>query len=825
MIKKILFGFSIIVFLSFTFTNNFRELVFEKLEKYTNSFPEKIYVQTDKPYYSIGDDLWYTAYLVNGVTHQRSQKSRIVYVELIDEQDSIIAKKQLFTNDLSVAGDFKIKKNFKEGHYLLRAYTNYMRNNDSDYFFQKEIPIWNLTESDDTTEKIIATPKVNTENNQRLASRPKINFYPESGNLINGLFCKVAISAKDNKDNNIDIQGYIKDSDNNVISSFKTFDYGLGLITLNPEVNKSYFASVIINDEELKYPLPKALSNGHNLNVANYGNQIIINVSSNDPIGLKNSFLVGHLRGDLIFEKLETENIDTYTIKLNTKLLPDGVANFTLFNSSGKPVCERLVFVDSPDNDVAVNVSMDKTLPKTREKVTMQLDLKDEEGNALSGNLSMSITDIDVVAQSTKSENIKTYLLLNSDLRGSIENPGYFFEKNDDPKKRYLLDLIMLTNGWRRFTWTNLLDTNTEQKDKFQPETGLYISGYTKALKGDKERISTATRITFMGKPPYQDKKQSDQNGAFKYGPFVFSDSIPTLIEARTKSFKSDNERKNRFVSIFLDEPLYDSPKVIRNKIFKPFLDDDSSKITNFINQAKKIAAIDSLYLEQATLLDEVVITARKKAEEEKRREELNQRTNYGSPSNRVDMADFDDQRHLSIFDFLNMLPGVTAYNDSISIRNQGTPRIVVDGIPVELSEITYMTGNEIDFIDVLKGADAAAFSNAGNGVVAIYTRTGDFNRNINVKRKPGIIDFTATGFYTAREFYAPDHINGFDEALKQDIRTTLHWEPKIVLTDDASRAEVSFFTSDARSIYGIKIEGITDTGIPVYHLTTLEVD
>jgi hypothetical protein len=822
MIKKLIIGIIGTMLLFFSSINNFRELVFEKLEKYTKSYPEKLYIQTDKPYYTIGDDIWYTAYLVNGVTHKKSNKSSILYVELIDEKNNIIDKKQLYTDDISVAGDFKITKNLKAGNYIIRAYTNYMRNKNGDYFFQKEIPIWNLKDSinNHNTGK---TLKTSPNKNSQLTYKPIINFFPEGGNLITNLNCKVVIKATDKNNRSISIQGVIKDSDDKEICDFKTTDFGLENILITPQPEKTYYASVLIDGQEVKYILPKALPNGHKLSIINHGKEIILNVTSNTPTGLKNTFLVGHERGKLIFEKLETKGIYEYTVKFKTNLLSDGVANFTLFDSNGRPVCERLVFIDNPENDVSVNLHLNEELPKTRSKINLQLSLKDKDSLPLTGNLSMSITDIDAIGQSTKSENIKTYLLLNSDLRGSIENPGYFFEKNNDIKRRYYLDLILLSHGWRRFTWTDLLYKDTDI-DHYKPETSIYISGITKELKGKKQKISAATRITFMGMPPYQEKKQSNQNGAFKYGPFIFNDSIPVLLEARVKDFKSDEDKKNRFVSIYLDEPYAYSPEIIRNVTKKSFLN-DSTKITNFLEQSRKKTAIDSFYLRKATLLDEVIITARKKAEKEKRNEAFNERTLYGSPSNRIDMADFENQRMLSIFDLLNMIPGVTAYNDSVSIRNQGTPRIMVDGIPVEIDNISFMTGNDVDFIDVLKGADAGIFSNSANGVIAIYTRTGMFDQNIYLKRKPGIIDFTAKGFYTAREFYAPDYDDEFEEATKQDIRTTLHWEPKIVFTGDKNKTEISFFTSDIKSNYAIKIEGITNSGTPIYYLTTLEVD
>ncbi|GAA3587227.1 Plug domain-containing protein [Flavivirga amylovorans] len=825
MIKKIALLFVIIMLLSFSSFNNFRKLLIEKLEDYTNYYPEKIYVQTDKPYYATGEDIWYTAYLVNGIDHKRSDKSRVIYVELINENDSIVSKKQLYTNDISVPGDFKIRKEWTPGNYMLRAYTNYMRNKDTDYFFQKQIPILNLVVNDSLNDIVVSLDKNKKPLLEKeLIEKPEINFYPESGYLINGLISKVALKVKDKQNRHIIVKGTIKDSDGTTICPFETFEFGLGYVTMIPEANKSYYASVIINNQEIKYPLPKALPQGYHLSIVNNGHQIILKATANVDLGLKNSFLVAHQRGKLFFEKLETENKNTYSIKLNTNNLQNGVVNFTLFDNNGKPVCERLVYINNPANNININVSKNKTVYKTRDKVSIQIDLVDKNGNQALGNLSMSVSDLDAVGQNSKSENIKTYLLLNSDLRGNIENPGYFFEKENDIKRHYLLDLVMLTHGWRRFTWNTILYNTAAEKAHFKPETGIYISGRTIALKGTKQSFSAATRLTFMGSDLYQDKKQSNANGAFKYGPFVFNDSIPILIEARVKDFKSDDNKKNRFVNILLDDDFNNSPKVSRNTLLRPNVN-DKQKIINFIKQSQSITKIESEFEESARVLDEVIITAQRKSEREKRNTLLNERTSYGFPSNRIDLNDYPNSESLTIFDLLAMIPGVLAYNGSISIRNGGTPRIFLDGIPVEIGDISYMNSGQIEFIDVLKGADAFFFSNSGNGVIAIYSRTGAGIRNINVKRKPGIIDFKALGFYTAREFYAPDHLNGFDEAIKQDIRTTLHWEPKIKLTRDTSKSEVSFFTSDTRSNYAIKIEGITDTGIPVYHLTTLEVD
>ncbi|MDO5968432.1 TonB-dependent receptor plug domain-containing protein [Flavivirga aquimarina] len=824
MVKKTILFIIVSSFLSFSLSSNFRELVIKKLEDYISNHPEKIYVQTDKPYYITGEDIWYTAYLVNGITHKKTEKSKVIHVELINEQDSIISTKKLHIDDVSVAGDFKINKDLAPGNYLLRAYTNYMRNSDADYFFQKQIPIWNLKNVDSLVNLTMSNSHTSETKETQLTEKPDLHFYPESGYLINGIATKIGIKIKDKHNRNITINGLIKDSNDETITSFKTLKFGLGIISLLPDINKNYYASVDIDGRTYKYPLPKTIQKGYNISVINNGSHIILKVSTNYHIGLKNTLLIAHQRGKLIYEKLETEDKNSYFIKINTSTLLDGIANFTLFNSSGEPMCERLVFIENTNNTVKVNINLNNETPTTRDRVSMQLNLKDKGGNNISGNLSMSITNTDAIGQSSEVENIKTYLLLNSDLRGNIENPNYFFEKENDAKRRYLLDLVMLTHGWRRFIWTDLLYNNTKKPDKFKPEKGLHISGNTRNLKGHKERRQAFTRLTFLGGVPYQEHQQSSINGSFKYGPFVFNDTIPVLIEARTKGFKSDENSKNRLISIHLSPSFASSPKIIRNDVLISNLN-DSHEITNYLKQARDIFKINETYAKSTRVLDEIIINAKKETKEELRDQSMSDRTDYGYATHRMDMQAFKNLSHLSVFELLRMLPGVNVSNDSISIRNQGIPLIYMDGIQVNLDDISNLTGNDIDFIDILSGADAAIFSNSGNGVIAIYLKNGASISAKNIKRKPGIIDFTAIGFYTAREFYAPEHINGFGDNLKQDIRTTLHWEPKIKLTKMINKAEVSFFTSDSKGKYTIKIEGLTDTGNPVYHMSTFEVE
>ncbi len=790
-------------------------LVTGKLANYSSEkSQEKIYLHTDKPYYSLDESIWFTGYLVNAVNHMKSDKSSVMNVDLIDSSDSIVDSKKIFLSKVTAAGDFKISKDWKTGKYLIRAYTNEMRNNNSTNFFQKEISVIQTIQSDtlnkdDTISKI----RKEEENDTYVIPRPDLKFFPEGGYLIEGVQNKIALKIDDPIFKNQTTTGKIIDNNENEVFSFKTIKFGLGLFILIPEAGKTYTAIIDINGSEERYPLPQALPVGYQLNAINNGKNISINIVSNKPEGVKGSFLVLHQRGKLVYSKLATSSDKSYSLKLSTGNLEDGVTHLTIFDPEGNPVAERLLYIENEKNIVSVHVNRENQKIGTRQKITLSIDTKNNNGESVASVLSLAVRDMQAVPENKFSENIKTYLLLNSDLRGSIENPGYYFEKPNNSKRRYLLDLIMMTNGWRQFTWQSLLHEPPAKKS-FLKEKGIYITGRTKAGKRPYIFRSTETRLTIMGGNIHQENQKSDSLGNFTYGPFVFNDSIPALIEARIYSFTSE-KYKNRSVNIFLENVAQEKPKVDRKQLVQPNID-YTKQLASYLKVSKYIAEVNLEYDMRMQQLDEVVITAKRKSDLEKRNEEFNERTLHGYSDKRVATEDVIGGDSFTIYELLSRISGVTVSGTSISIRGSRNPGFYLDGMEIDSSFVESLSGSEIDFIDVLVGPEAAMYRNAGNGIISIYSKTGTNLMYKNVKRKPGIIDFQAKGYYTSRKFFAPDHIDGFEEMTKADFRTTLHWEPEISIVAD-KKAEVSFFSCDTKGDYIIDIQGISDTGKPFF--------
>lgn len=829
--KKISLLAFTLALVSFTIINktDFLNNLINQLESYKNNHPEKIYVHTDKPFYSLEDDIWFSTYLVNGITHTKTKKSKVVHVELLNSKDSIVASKKLFINHIAASGDFKILENWKPDTYLLRAYTNYMRNDKNQVFFQKEIPIYNTkkakADNNITPSKTTTALKKDT---KKHIDKPDIKFYPEGGYCVIDQPNNIAFEVKSKTYGDIKINGVIKDEQGNEIVDFKTASLNLGVFLLIPEAGKSYFACVEVNNKEVKYPLPKALEKGNVLQVINKKDHLIIKTSSTEDNGLYGTSIVAHQRGELLFQKFEENNKKESIIKLPYKNLQNGIAHITLFNNNGEPIAERLVFIDSPSNLLTNSINISKKEFSTRKKVDVSLNVKNTSGKKVLSSLSMAVRDLKTYPYNSRTGNIKTWLLLNSDLRGEIKNPNYFFEKNNDPRRKYLLDLTMLTHGWRRFTWPEILNKQKTDSLKYKPEVGLFISGTTKYLKRPYTEFSAPTRLTFMGKNIFQENiKQSDTLGKFKYGPYIFFDSIPVLIEARKDKFKS-TKRKSRDVVILVNQNKNKNSSPYSSVLFnKSEQDKKELQLKNFKKISQYISEEKFKFSQKVQELREIEIKAKRKTELEKRSEEMDNLTDYGSPINgqRLDLLnDVTAPGSLTAFDIVSQMNGVITYSDTIYLRRQNNPaKIVMDGLEVDSSFLTSINGDEISFIDILTGTDAATFSNAASGVVALYSNTGNVGSR-NVKRKPGIIDFQATGFYTAREFYSPDHVNDFELINEIDLRTTLHWEP-LIRTKTTEDTQISFFTSDLRSDYLIEIEGISDDGIPIHGYTTFTVE
>ena len=827
--KKILLLIICLLCLAFSFSDNsgLKILILNRLHEYTSEkYPEKIYIQTDKPYYAAGEDIWFNAYLVNGVTHTKSAKSKVIFVELINEKDEVISERKLYTESVSVNGDFKLPPDLPEGTYLLRAYTNFMRNQPREYFFKKEIYIFDLN-----SEITDGNGKKDSEIAEN-SMLPDIGFYPEGGYLIEGVNNKVAVKIKDAELSATPVVGIIEDTEGNKITDFKTLEFGLGSFYLKPEPGKEYRAVISNGDENILYSLPIPLSEGYVLNTSTTDKEVIINVSTNKKEGLKNVLIIGQQRGLPAFDYTQEEQVNTMLIKVPTSDLIEGVLDIVIFNESEKPVAERLVYIKKKEK---ISVTVKKTNginTSIRDRVNMEIEIRDNNGKLVPGTFSMSITDAELIKPNNNAENIKTYLLLNSDLRGKIKSPNYFFTAGDTVKKNQQLDLIMLTHGWSRFIWQEFLQNSVKQE--FKPEDGIYISGNTINAKSPFQNKFSETKLTFRKKGFYQETDNTNDIGRFSYGPFVFSDTIDVFLQAGSdlKSEKPNYSDTN----IKLDPPPQ-RPGIIPDRIINPF--NQNLEVANVESYRKKTR--NNLYRDfefdkDREQLEEVQIKGKVKTKEEIAEIKREKRTRSFSPSHRIVVDDMGQQGAGNFLELIENIPGIrvgrlwdpdnpgTSQDLLVTLRGL-EPSYYVDNIEVDLPYAKSIHQADIDFIDIMNtGHSSAGYGLKAQGIIAIYTKQGSGNKRNVTDKKLGSINFKLEGFYAAREFYAPDYSLVDRNRSREDKRTTLYWKPNII-SNGYKNAEVTFYTSDEKDRFQIKIEGITNTGIPFYATSILEVE
>jgi len=797
-------------------------------------FPEKTYIHTDKPYYTTKDTIWFKNYLVNGITHKQTNKSNVVYVELISPKDSILYKEKFYVSDntYGAPGDIAINPEWESGKYQIRSYTNYMRNQDEGYFFKKSIYIEKGKEIKNAL-TFIDKKKLNTtiedlDSKEEKSKIEKIDlvFYPEGGNVLANVQNKFGIKAKDEKGNGVKVLGAIKEKGKDeIITMFRTFDFGLGNMTFTPKKNIQYVAEIQLNGRVKRYILDKiTTSSGVQLSIENNNEDLLLSVTRNKK-SLEGYFLIGHMREKLFYSRKITEDKSKVKYKLITKDLPNGVTHFTLFDPTGKPKSERLVFIDNHAKTSKAKIIINNKTFKKRDHVSYNIEILDKELKKQNASLSLSVTHKNSIPLSIK-ENIKSWMLLNSDLRGEVLNAAVFFDvKKSKMQRDYLLESLMLTHGWRRFTWEDYLKEGYKD-EKYKPEKGVNISGKVLPLDEDINEKKVETTLLLVGDDLWSDKQTVKANGIFSFKNIIVKDSVEAILQAKALGVKERKEKKVRFL---LDE-IPKSPSIV------PLTKQVSEKENLFFENFKKIKN----YIEQVNFtfkgvnqLGEVVVKGKEREEEVDYYDEFISRFSnsyYGTPSDRIIVDSVIGKETLTVFDLLRRVAGVRiVQNEKITIRGPGslllstTPLILLDGLESSTEEISFLNGSDISVIDILKGNDAAIFGIRGNnGVIAIYTGTG-IGSNAEI-REDGIVRFKINPFYKAQEFYDKNYFKESDKKdIEPDYRTTLHWNPGANAYENQI-VNTIFYTGDQTGVFQFELEGITEKGELIYETAEIEV-
>lgn len=822
---------------------------------------EKLYLHLDKPFYGAGEKIWFKGYLVNAITHQNNAQSNFIITELINRSDSIVERKKIRRDSLGFHNAFTLPATLPAGDYYLRGYSNWMLNEDPDFFFSRNIKIGNSIDNtivssieyqqeDDThyTAKIKFTSNVQAvfENttikylyleNGKIKNKGKkktdengwisislpdlkspvarrievefddpqyiykrtfhlpvftndfdVKFFPEGGALINIPHQNVAFKAQGADGFSKEIEGFLFNSKGDTLTNFRSEHNGMGIFTMNPVNNETYYVTVRTNDSITKrFDLPAIEPKGISIAMSHYKQEIRYEIQKTEATEWPQKlFLLAHTRGKLAI--LQPINPKRTFGKMNDSLFTEGITHFMLIDEQGNALSERLIFV--PDHKPNQwQITTDQPTYGKREKVSLQIAAKDSEGNPVEGTFSVSITDRKSIQPDSLADNILSNLLLTSDLKGYVEDPAFYF-LNQDARTLRSIDYLMMTHGWRRHKMENVLRTPSLNFTNYI-EKGQTISGRIMGFFGANVKKGPICVLA----PKYNiiATTETDEKGQFIVNT-SFRDSTTFLVQARTKKGFAG-------VDILMDPPQY---PVATHKA--PYFNGATTFMEDYLMNTR-----DQYYMEggmRVYNLKEVTVTAK--------RERPSSKSIYTGGINTYTVEEDRLQGYgQTAFDAASRLPSVTITNGSeIHIRNNSEPAIIVidDIVYEDASDILKdIQVSDMSSISLLRGADAVILGPRASGDAVVITLKDP--RNLPARPAQGIITYTPLGYSESVEFYHPTYDTPEKKnAQRSDFRSTVYWNPELRL-DAEGKATIEYYTPDSTAPEDIIIEGVDKNG------------
>ncbi|ASU32979.1 carboxypeptidase regulatory-like domain-containing protein [Mucilaginibacter xinganensis] len=769
----------------------------------TGHIIEKAYLHLDRPYpyYVAGEVVYFKAYVTMGELHEPSRISGILHADLLGKGDVILQSENIQLTNGVGWGDFVLPDTLQKGSYRIRAYTNWMRNGDHAYYFDQHISVSSINNVD----RVTAVAKMFTQ--------PAIQFFPEAGNLVTDLQSKVAFKAVGTDGLGINVKGVILDNENKEVAKIAATHLGMGVFNLTPEEGKKYKAKITYSDgSQSTVNLPDVEAKG-----------ITLAVNSDDPakismeIKANRAYYKENMNKELNLliywagsvKKINTK-LDNSVLGLDvpTGTLRTGILQVTLFSQTGEPLNERLAFIQNPD---LLNLSLNTGKPSfaKRENVKLNFNAKDNTGSPATGSFSVSVIDeskilVDENAEST----ILSNLLLTTDLKGYVEKPNYYFA-NITKETRANLDVLMLTQGYRRFAWKQLLsDNSTAAAAAYQPERTIDITGKVKSKAGVPMPNVTVTLLPGAGGAVKT--AATDATGSFKFADMVFNSGERFVLKTQSSS------GKNAAV-ITLDAAASAAGIDAGNGMYAGY--NSNADILSSLQSSLKSGDMTASNESKVYLKGDKVTGAR--------RNDNYRSSNLGGSGHADQVIHGDDIADASTLltalngiargvDFINGVPYLKTAQIASATGSGAEPMlIVINGVKgAGTGGINAIEPRAVETVEILKGTNASIYGlEGGAGAIVITTRMGAApGAAASKEMAPGVFSFTPTGFYKAKEFYSPNYEVAQPAGKMPDARTTIFWKPDVVTGTDGN-ATFNFFNADGTGTYRVVVEGIDSKG------------
>lgn len=763
---------------------------------------EKVYLHIDRELYSPGDRVWFKSYLVSGINNQLIPGYKNIYVQLLAANGSVADQKLLLSNHGTAKGEFTLSKSLPDGEFIIRAYTRYLENFGTESFFHKKI--------------VVSRAKSSLEvGNGTPAEEPSaidVSFLPEGGNLALNTVNHIAFKAIDSKGKGIEVKGKVVDETGTEVVSFQSQYRGMGKFVMMPQEGENYF--VLIDDHpDFSFQFEPANPDGIGLNYKQDGNYLLFTLSRNIKSNFTQEFrLVASHKGIELFNSQIIMHDFQNAMRLFKGLFPLGISKVSVFNSENRKVAERLVFVRNA-NDQKIQIRPGKSDYQARENVKIHLASLLPQNDTILSTVSVSVVHEDYFSSTGNNQTIESFLLLDSELKGSVESPASCFIDEAAISSEEKLDLVMLVNGWRSYYW-----------DDLEQYAGVELPGWADiglTLGGTVTRLLTG-RPVFGGKVvlgPFSrnflfEETVTGDSGKYSFDKLYLKDSALVMINAETQ-----NGRKGTLVTV--EQNLNFRPAATPGELIPAGPAIDVPMMFYRDIYYRQMAEDDYATQAGTILLGEVTV--------EGKRQESDGHFRLYSEADHSFTISSDDWSYSSVLDYLEgRAPGVIVNGEEVRIRSSSrNPLLLIDGLTSDWDRIKDVHMGDVDKIEILKTGFASAVygSEGGDGVIAIYTRMGKGEwewKSEDDQFVRGRITPRVNGFEQPREFYSPKYTLENRNDPKPDSRPTLYWNPDVKFTDGV--ADINFYTADKLARYNIIVEGISKNGRIIFGTSLLTV-
>jgi len=747
--------------------------------------PEKVYLHLDRTYYASGETIWFAAYLKNASSLADDVESNFVYVDLMNARQEICSRVKI-KRKTGFCGNMELPATLPTGDYVIRAYTIWQLNSPLEYMYHHQIKIFNPSDK-----------KAPAEDSEQ-ASDVDVSFYPEGGRYFAGTRSRVAFKVMNSEGKSVDLMAGLKDDLGYVVSWVSTIHDGMGVFSFIPEKGRKYFLET---EAGVKFPLPEPADAGASLFVTLDSESVKVLPIS--PFGGRYT-LAYRSSNDLTyidmvdFDRLEGK-MQAYSIRLDS--FSPGICHFLLIDSGGNIVAERMFFVDD-EKRVRCDVALKQGSAEKRSLSRIDISLSDTTS---------AYASVSVVRGAFKNfkqdDDIVSYLMLSSELKGAINNPSSYFDLSipASARRRYL-DLLMMVQGWRYYDIHSLAKTPATL-GKYKKEYSQSVSGRILRNSGTKlpKNFIFSVLIPKLKFTYFQDVSEAKD---FIITDLDFKENTDFFIKAQRPGLYFDYLPKWDG-DVFAPPYKYEKSSGMATLEAKSAFAYDASADT--LSAAVVTSTRSSVFsdyvnghyvkeddLKNFSHMRLIAYLATRVPAFEYNGETMRNRR-FGSSSVSFNAVSFDGEEET--------VPDVEGFG----VR--GEVKLIVNEMEDSWSMYYQLRLSEIEYISYTTAPDVV--HNSDGGAVYIKLKTGV---NPAATMDESVLYFVPLGWQAPSKFYSPrydkgDAVPGYDGF---DHRNTVHW--KGVRSIKNGRCSEYFCTTDQNDFpYLVVVQGMNSKGCPFY--------